>query len=167
MHGNEWSLTIVHTAPSFVVVDKPGGLLSVPGRGLENQDCVASRIKTIFAAGIDQPAVHRLDMYTSGLMVLALTRGTIAIYLDSSSNDSSKKDISPCWMVSSRRNPGRSHSRFVLIPGIVRIRSMIPNTERSGRHSGNDWILGQGKPGWNSGRSPAVPINFDSMLPIL
>ena len=74
MHGNR--LTIVHTDPSFVVVDKPGGLLSVPGRGPENQDCVVSRIKTIFAESIEQPAVHRLDMYTSGLMVLALTRET-------------------------------------------------------------------------------------------
>ena len=71
MHGNR--LKIVHTAPSFVVVDKPGGLLSVPGRGPENQDCVVRRIKTIFAC-IPQPAVHRLDMQTSGLMVLALTR---------------------------------------------------------------------------------------------
>ncbi len=74
MYGNR--LTIVHTDPSFVVVDKPGGLLSVPGRGPENQDCVVSRIKTIFAECIDQPAVHRLDMYTSGLMVLALTTET-------------------------------------------------------------------------------------------
>lgn len=76
MPRNEGSLTIVHTDPSFVVVDKPGGLLSVPGRGPENQDCVVSRIKTIFAESIDQPTVHRLDMYTSGLMVLALTKGS-------------------------------------------------------------------------------------------
>jgi tRNA pseudouridine32 synthase / 23S rRNA pseudouridine746 synthase len=76
MHRKDCRLTIVHRDPSFVIIDKPGGLLSVPGRGPENQDCVVSRIKTIFAECIDQPAVHRLDMYTTGLMVLALTRET-------------------------------------------------------------------------------------------
>ena len=76
MHGKDYRLIIVHRDPSFVVVNKPGGLLSVPGRGPENQDCVVRRIKTIFAEAIDQPAVHRLDMYTSGLMVLALTKKT-------------------------------------------------------------------------------------------
>jgi tRNA pseudouridine32 synthase / 23S rRNA pseudouridine746 synthase len=74
MHGKDCRFTIVHKDPSFVVINKPGGLLSVPGRGPENQDCVVRRIKTIFTESIDQPAVHRLDMYTSGLMVLALTR---------------------------------------------------------------------------------------------
>jgi tRNA pseudouridine32 synthase / 23S rRNA pseudouridine746 synthase len=74
MHGKNNSLTIVHTDPSFVVVEKPGGLLSVPGRGPDKQDCVVNRIKATFLGCIDQPAVHRLDMLTSGLMVLALTR---------------------------------------------------------------------------------------------
>jgi tRNA pseudouridine32 synthase / 23S rRNA pseudouridine746 synthase len=74
MHGKDCKLTIVHTDPSFVVIDKPGGLLSVPGRGPENQDCVVSRIKSVFTECIEQPAVHRLDMFTSGLMVLALIR---------------------------------------------------------------------------------------------
>lgn len=58
----------------LVVVEKPGGLLAVPGRGLEKQDCVSTRIRQLFPACIEQPAVHRLDMATSGLMVLALTR---------------------------------------------------------------------------------------------
>jgi tRNA pseudouridine32 synthase / 23S rRNA pseudouridine746 synthase len=74
MHNTDCRLTIIHTEPSFVVVDKPGGLLSVPGRGPDNQDCVVKRIKTLFTACIVQPAVHRLDMFTSGLMVLALTK---------------------------------------------------------------------------------------------
>jgi tRNA pseudouridine32 synthase/23S rRNA pseudouridine746 synthase len=45
----------------------------VPGKGEENQDCVVSRIKALYPDCIEQPAVHRLDMDTSGLMVLALT----------------------------------------------------------------------------------------------
>ena len=58
----------------LVVVEKPGGLLAVPGRGAEKQDCVSLRIRQMIAVCIEQPAVHRLDMATSGLMVLALTR---------------------------------------------------------------------------------------------
>ncbi len=60
--------------PSFVVVNKPGGLLSVPGRGPEKQDCVVNRIKKLFPKCIDHPSVHRLDMYTSGIILLALTK---------------------------------------------------------------------------------------------
>ena len=68
------ALRIVHQDPLFVVVDKPGGLLAVPGRGPDKQDCVVSRVKKQFPHSIAQPAVHRLDMATSGLMLLALSR---------------------------------------------------------------------------------------------
>jgi tRNA pseudouridine32 synthase/23S rRNA pseudouridine746 synthase len=67
------SLNIIHSDPLFVVVDKPGGLLSVPGRGPDNQDCVVNRLKKMFPECISHPAVHRLDMATGGIMVLALT----------------------------------------------------------------------------------------------
>ena len=55
------------------MIIKPGGLLSVPGRGADKQDCVSSRLQTLYPEMIRQPAVHRLDMYTSGLMVYAIT----------------------------------------------------------------------------------------------
>lgn len=71
MHSR--NLDIVHADEQFLVVDKPGGLLAVPGRGPEKQDCVVNRVKTMFPGVINQPAVHRLDMATSGLMVLAFT----------------------------------------------------------------------------------------------
>jgi len=67
------SLEIVHKDDEFVVIIKPSGLLAVPGKGEENQDCVVARIKALYPNCIEQPAVHRLDMDTSGLMVLALT----------------------------------------------------------------------------------------------
>lgn len=57
-----------------MVVDKPSGFLSVPGRGVEKIDSVAHRISTTIRGCIEQPAVHRLDMDTSGLLVLALTK---------------------------------------------------------------------------------------------
>ena len=67
------ALHIVHADNEFVVVNKPSGLLSVPGKGEDNQDCVVARIKALYPDCIEQPAVHRLDMDTSGLMLLALT----------------------------------------------------------------------------------------------
>lgn len=72
MTGHE--LDIVHANEEFVVVNKPGGLLSVPGRGPDKQDCVVRRLHRMFPACMAQPSVHRLDMATSGLMVLALNR---------------------------------------------------------------------------------------------
>lgn len=53
---------------TLLVVDKPAGLLSVPGRGADKADCLASRIQARFA---DALIVHRLDMSTSGLLLLA------------------------------------------------------------------------------------------------
>lgn len=50
------------------MVIKPAGLLSVPGRGEDKQDCLSSRLQKEFP---DALVVHRLDMATSGLMVFA------------------------------------------------------------------------------------------------
>lgn len=64
-------LNIVCHDQDIVVVEKQSGLLSVPGRGPEKQDCVVNRALKHFPDIDIQPAVHRLDMQTSGLMVLA------------------------------------------------------------------------------------------------
>ncbi len=66
-------MNILHSDPEILVIEKPGGLLSVPGRGTDKQDCVVSRIRKLYPDIIEQPAPHRLDMYTSGLMILAKT----------------------------------------------------------------------------------------------
>ena len=58
---------------ALIVIDKPAGLLAVPGRGDDKQDCVARRA---LARWPDACVVHRLDMATSGLMLLA--RGAAA-----------------------------------------------------------------------------------------
>lgn len=69
-------LDIIYRDAHLVVVDKPAGLLSVPGRGPDKQDCVEARVRRLYRGCISQPAVHRLDMDTSGLLVLALDRQT-------------------------------------------------------------------------------------------
>ncbi len=65
-------LDIIYCDETLIVVNKPSGLLSVPGR--EVFDCAEARVKRLFPDTIKQPAVHRLDMDTSGLIVYALTR---------------------------------------------------------------------------------------------
>jgi tRNA pseudouridine32 synthase/23S rRNA pseudouridine746 synthase len=70
---NSPEIEVVYGGSEFVIVNKPSGLLAVPGKGEENQDCIVSRIRALYPDCIEQPAVHRLDMDTSGLMVLALT----------------------------------------------------------------------------------------------
>lgn len=58
---------------ALLVIDKPGGLLAVPGRGAGKQDCLSVRVQARYP---DALIVHRLDMATSGLMVMA--RGAAA-----------------------------------------------------------------------------------------
>jgi tRNA pseudouridine32 synthase/23S rRNA pseudouridine746 synthase len=62
------AIRVLHSDAHLVVVDKPAGLLSVPGRGGDKQDCVAARVQRLFA---DALVVHRLDMATSGLFLMA------------------------------------------------------------------------------------------------
>jgi tRNA pseudouridine32 synthase / 23S rRNA pseudouridine746 synthase len=58
----------IHVDESFIVINKPSGLLSVPGRGPDKADCAVSRVQKAFP---DALTVHRLDMETSGLMLFA------------------------------------------------------------------------------------------------
>lgn len=53
---------------ALLVLDKPAGLLAVPGRGPDKQDCLAARVQAHYP---DALVVHRLDMDTSGLMLMA------------------------------------------------------------------------------------------------
>lgn len=62
-------LEVLFADEHVLVVDKPAGLLSVPGKAEEHWDCVEHRAQKRFS---DARIVHRLDMDTSGLMVLAL-----------------------------------------------------------------------------------------------
>jgi tRNA pseudouridine32 synthase/23S rRNA pseudouridine746 synthase len=66
-------LEIVHEDPEFVVVNKTSGFLSVPGRGPDKLDSVTTRVRALYPGCIEQPGVHRLDMDTSGLIVVART----------------------------------------------------------------------------------------------
>ncbi len=58
------------------MVDKPAGLLSVPGKGPDKTDCAAARIAAHFPDASGPLVVHRLDMETSGLLAFGLTPET-------------------------------------------------------------------------------------------
>lgn len=60
---------IIHHDSRLIVLDKPSGLLAVPGRGPLLQDCLTSRVQATFPSAV---VVHRLDRDTSGLMLMAL-----------------------------------------------------------------------------------------------
>lgn len=56
---------ILYADAHLLIADKPAGLLSVPGRGPDNQDCLIARLQGDYP---DALTVHRLDMATSGVM---------------------------------------------------------------------------------------------------
>ena len=62
------SISLLYQDDALLVLNKPSGLLSVPGRGEDKQDCLSARVQAQFT---DALVVHRLDMATSGLLLMA------------------------------------------------------------------------------------------------
>jgi tRNA pseudouridine32 synthase/23S rRNA pseudouridine746 synthase len=63
-------LSVIHEDHDLIIVDKPSGLLSVPGKGAHLADCLLTRVQAAFPTAL---LVHRLDRDTSGVMVFAQT----------------------------------------------------------------------------------------------
>ncbi|MBF9056242.1 RluA family pseudouridine synthase [Rhodobacterales bacterium HKCCA1065] len=63
-------LELIHEDHELLVVNKPAGLLSVPGKGEHLKDCLVTRLQAAFPEAL---LVHRLDMDTSGVIVFART----------------------------------------------------------------------------------------------
>ncbi len=63
-------LDIIHDDHELILVNKPAGLLSVPGKGEHLTDCLMARLQAAYPEAL---LVHRLDMDTSGVMVFART----------------------------------------------------------------------------------------------
>ena len=64
-------LDVIHADHEILIVNKPSGLLSVPGKGPHLADCLITRVQVAFPQAL---LIHRLDRDTSGVMVFALTR---------------------------------------------------------------------------------------------
>lgn len=63
------TIEIIYQDKHLVAVNKPQGLLSVPGLGPDNQDCVISRLVELIP---EAKVVHRIDCHTSGIMIFAI-----------------------------------------------------------------------------------------------
>lgn len=59
---------LIYADEHLLVLDKPSGLLSVPGRGADKQDCLSARVQQRHPEAL---IVHRLDLQTSGLLAMA------------------------------------------------------------------------------------------------
>ncbi len=64
-------LDVLHLDEDLLVLNKPPGLLSVPGKAARHADCLEARAKAAFPGAL---LVHRLDMDTSGVMIFALNK---------------------------------------------------------------------------------------------
>ncbi|MEL7471399.1 MAG: pseudouridine synthase [Pseudomonadota bacterium] len=62
-------LVVLHCDDDLMLVDKPSGLLSVPGKPATHRDCLEDRVRADFPSAL---LIHRLDLETSGVMVFAL-----------------------------------------------------------------------------------------------
>jgi len=63
------SINIIYQDQHIIALDKPQALLSVPGLGSDKQDCMISRLLKVIP---EAKVVHRLDCYTSGIMLFAI-----------------------------------------------------------------------------------------------
>jgi tRNA pseudouridine32 synthase/23S rRNA pseudouridine746 synthase len=61
-------LIVLYEDDALIAIDKPAGLLAVPGKGVDKADCLSRRVQARFS---DALVVHRLDMATSGVMLFA------------------------------------------------------------------------------------------------
>jgi len=73
MSASPGCLPLLYIDEHLLVLDKPAGLLAVPGRGEAGLDNLANRVQAVHAQAL---VVHRLDMATSGLLLMALGAAT-------------------------------------------------------------------------------------------
>ena len=134
-------LVILHEDAQVLLVDKPAGLLSVPGKGPGLTDCLMARILAVFP---DALLVHRLDRDTSGVMIFALTpHAQRHLGLQFEKRMTRKTYVARVWGVPSEK------SGTVDLPLIVdwenRPRQMVDHV--NGRAAQTDWrvIRDEGK----------------------
>lgn len=68
-------IRVLHEEQDFILIDKPPGLLSVPGRHPQNRDSVITRLVESYPGAA---IVHRLDFDTSGVMVVPLSKRALS-----------------------------------------------------------------------------------------
>jgi tRNA pseudouridine32 synthase/23S rRNA pseudouridine746 synthase len=66
--GRTDEFNLIYEDSALLVFNKPSGLLSVPGKGPEKADCLRTRVQQVYPEAL---TVHRLDMSTSGILLMA------------------------------------------------------------------------------------------------
>ena len=133
-------LILLHEDPRFLAVDKPAGLLSVPGRGPEKADCVRSRLQQRFPEAL---TVHRLDQATSGVLLFARdarTQAALGKMFEKREVEKVYRGVVRSW---SRTDEGRITLRQRLDPE-DRPRQIVDHEH--GRLSVTDWRVLDRKP---------------------
>ncbi len=145
-------LEVLYCDKYIVVVNKPSGLLSVPGRGEEKQDCVVNRVKTLYSelCEIEQPSVHRLDMETSGLLVLAFTEEAHKnLSLQFETGSVHKEYCALLEGVLEKQAPGESAPRKGEKKGVMKLKFRLDPENRP--HQVYDEVYGkEGITGWQN-----------------
>ncbi len=67
-------LDIIYVDKDICVINKQAGITTIPGKSEELKDCITTKVKHLFPTAIEQSSTHRLDMDTSGLLVLAFNK---------------------------------------------------------------------------------------------
>ncbi len=99
-------LVILYQDDHIMVVNKPSGLLSVPGRLEEHKDSVMTRIQRDYPQA---ESVHRLDMATSGVIVVALTKAAEReLKRQFREREPKKQYVARVWGIHPRRRSGGS-----------------------------------------------------------
>ncbi len=71
------NIRILYEDEWLIAAEKPSGLLSVPGKGAANQDCLIHRVQTLYPTS---RIIHRLDMATSGILLVARDLGALRTF---------------------------------------------------------------------------------------
>lgn len=126
-------LAILHHDSALLVVNKPAGLLSVPGKDPGKEDCLIDRLRRVFPEVL---LVHRLDCDTSGVMVFALTKAAQGNLGQQFENGRRKRSMSRVsrGFLSRRRAP--SICRYASIGPTVRASMSITNRASLPRPTG-------------------------------
>lgn len=126
-------LEVLHDDHEIVVVNKPAGLLSVPGKGEDLADCLMARVRAVYPTAL---LVHRLDRDTSGVMIFALSpHAQRHLGLQFEKRQAKKSYVARVW---GRLEPGQG---VVDLPLIVdwpnRPRQMV--CHETGRNALTEW----------------------------
>ncbi len=152
-------MKVLYADSALLVLDKPAGLLSVPGRGEDKQDCLSARAQALYP---DALIVHRLDMATSGLILMArgaqAQRGLSQAF---ASRDVTKRY---CAIVSGQMTPPPDAWGVIDLPIIVdwpnRPRRMID--AQAGKPSMTRWQVASPETGSDA---MAATATFDRSAP--